>query len=50
MTAESLSTVFSPNLLRAPNNDVALFFANMSMGHRVCKLLIAHVSHPFLFS
>lgn len=42
MTAESLSTVFSPNLLRAPNNDVALFFANMSMGHRVCKLLIAH--------
>ncbi|PCH35674.1 hypothetical protein WOLCODRAFT_28060 [Wolfiporia cocos MD-104 SS10] len=42
MTAESLATVFSPNLIRAPNNDVGLFFANMSAGHRVTKLLIAH--------
>ncbi|KZT03884.1 uncharacterized protein LAESUDRAFT_728564 [Laetiporus sulphureus 93-53] len=42
MTAESLATVFSPNLLRSPNNDISLFFANMSAGHRVTKLLIAH--------
>jgi len=42
MTTESLATVFSPNILRAPNNDIGLFFANMSAGHRATKLLIAH--------
>ncbi|EMD33011.1 hypothetical protein CERSUDRAFT_161123, partial [Gelatoporia subvermispora B] len=42
MTAESLATVFSPNLLRSPNNDIGMFFANMSSGHRVTKLLISH--------
>ncbi|KAI0919200.1 hypothetical protein AcV5_002181 [Taiwanofungus camphoratus] len=42
MTAESLATVFSPNLLRAPDNDLGMFFANMSAGHRVTKILIAH--------
>ncbi|OCH89401.1 hypothetical protein OBBRIDRAFT_732687 [Obba rivulosa] len=42
MTAESLATVFSPNILRSPNNDIGTFFANMSSGHRVTKLLISH--------
>ncbi|KAL6305095.1 hypothetical protein BKA93DRAFT_731484 [Sparassis latifolia] len=42
MTAESLATVFSPNFLRSPNNDLGAFFANMSAAHRVTKLLIAH--------
>ncbi|CCM03013.1 uncharacterized protein FIBRA_05130 [Fibroporia radiculosa] len=47
MTAESLATVFSPNLLRSPNNDISVFFANMSAGHRVTKLLIAHFHSIF---
>ncbi|OBZ69986.1 hypothetical protein A0H81_10131 [Grifola frondosa] len=42
MTAESLATVFSPNLMRSPNNDIGAFFANMGAGHRVTKILIAH--------
>ena len=44
MTAESLATVFSPNLLRSTNSDVGTFFSNMAAGHRVTKMLIAHVS------
>ena len=51
MTADSLSTVFSPNLLRAPNNDMGSFFANMSASHRAIKTLITHVSPlPIVFS
>ncbi|KAI0629663.1 hypothetical protein C8Q77DRAFT_1141583 [Trametes polyzona] len=42
MTAESLATVFSPNLLRSTNSDVGTFFSNMAAGHRVTKMLIAH--------
>lgn len=44
MTADSLATVFSPNLLRSSNNDIGFFFANMSSAHRAVKLLITHVS------
>lgn len=44
MTADSLSTVFSPNLLRSSNNDISSFFANMSASHRAIKMLITHVS------
>lgn len=43
MTAESLATVFSPNLLRSADEDIAFFFANMSAAHRATKLLITHV-------
>lgn len=43
MTAESLATVFSPNLLRAPDDDVGFFFANMGAAHRATKILITHV-------
>ncbi|KAL4249617.1 hypothetical protein ABKN59_006179 [Abortiporus biennis] len=42
MTADSLSTVFSPNLLRSDNNDIGMFFANMGAAHRAVKLLISH--------
>lgn len=43
MTADSLSTVFSPNLIRAADDDVGFFFANMSKAHKATKLLITHV-------
>lgn len=46
MTAESLSTVFAPNLLRSTNNDFGTFFSNMAAGHRVTKILISHVRAP----
>lgn len=44
MTAESLATVFSPNLLRTADDDVGFFFANMGNAHRATKMLITHVS------
>jgi GTPase-activating protein BEM2 len=44
MTAESLATVFSPNLLRSADDDVGFFFANMAAAHRATKMLITHVS------
>ncbi|KAH8103500.1 hypothetical protein BXZ70DRAFT_925997 [Cristinia sonorae] len=47
MTADSLSTVFSPNLLRSSNNDIGFFFANMSAAHRAVKLLITHFHSIF---
>jgi GTPase-activating protein BEM2 len=43
MTADSLSTVFSPNLIRAADDDVGFFFANISKAHKATKLLITHV-------
>ena len=43
MTAESLSTVFAPNLLRSTNSDFGTFFSNMAAGHRATKILISHV-------
>ena len=48
MTVDSLSTVFSPNLLRSNNSDVGAFFSNMAAGHRATKTLIAHVCILFL--
>ncbi|TBU46639.1 hypothetical protein BD309DRAFT_888031 [Dichomitus squalens] len=47
MTAESLSTVFAPNLLRSTNNDVGNFFSNMAACHRVTKILISHYHSIF---
>lgn len=43
MTAEALAIVFSPNLLRAPQNDFALILANMGHAHKLVKALITHV-------
>ncbi|KIJ66150.1 hypothetical protein HYDPIDRAFT_187160 [Hydnomerulius pinastri MD-312] len=42
MTAEALAIVFSPNLLRAPQNDFALILANMGHTHKLVKALITH--------
>ncbi|KAF9222356.1 hypothetical protein BS17DRAFT_838369 [Gyrodon lividus] len=42
MTAEALAIVFSPNLLRAPQNDFALILANMGYTHKLVKALITH--------
>lgn len=49
MTAESLSTVFSPNLLRSADDDITFFFANMGSAHRATKMLITHVRFPLDF-
>lgn len=43
MTAEALAIVFSPNLLRTPQNDFALILANMGYTHKLVKALITHV-------
>jgi hypothetical protein len=48
MTAEALAIVFSPNLLRAPQNDFSLIIANMGSTHKLVKALITHV--PFFLS
>ncbi|ESK91434.1 rho gtpase activating protein 22 [Moniliophthora roreri MCA 2997] len=42
MTAEALSIVFSPNLLRAPQNDFLMVLANMAHSHKLVKTLITH--------
>ncbi|KAJ7591782.1 rho GTPase activating protein 22 [Mycena floridula] len=42
MTADSLAIVFSPNLLRAPQNDFGLILANMGHTHKLVKALITH--------
>ncbi|KAG2153395.1 hypothetical protein DEU56DRAFT_727081 [Suillus clintonianus] len=42
MAAEALAIVFSPNLLRAPQNDFALILANMGHTHKLVKALITH--------
>ncbi|KZT72385.1 hypothetical protein DAEQUDRAFT_664500 [Daedalea quercina L-15889] len=42
MTAESLATVFGPNILRSPTNDIAGFLANMGPCNRAMKLLVSH--------
>lgn len=44
MTAEGLAIVFSPNLLRAPQDDFAMILANMGHTHKLVKALITHVS------
>lgn len=43
MTAEALAIVFSPNLLRAPQNDFGMILANMGHTHKLVKALITHV-------
>jgi hypothetical protein len=43
MTAEALAIVFSPNLLRAPQNDFVMILANMGHTHKLVKALITHV-------
>ena len=44
MTAEALAIVFSPNLLRAPQNDFSLVLANMGHSNKLVKTLLTHVS------
>jgi len=44
MTAEALAIVFSPNLLRAPQNDFVMILNNMGLSHKLVKALITHVS------
>jgi len=43
MTAEALAIVFSPNLMRAPQNDFVMILANMGHTHKLVKALITHV-------
>jgi hypothetical protein len=45
MTAEALAIVFSPNLLRAPQNDFVTILNNMGQSHKLVKALITHVCH-----
>ncbi|KAK0471613.1 rho GTPase activating protein 22 [Armillaria novae-zelandiae] len=42
MTAEALSIVFSPNLLRPPKNDFTMLLANMGHTNKLVKALITH--------
>ncbi|KAJ7873656.1 Rho GTPase activation protein [Mycena olivaceomarginata] len=42
MTAEGLAIVFSPNLLRAPQENFAMILANMAHTHKLVKALITH--------
>ncbi|KJA20499.1 hypothetical protein HYPSUDRAFT_68529 [Hypholoma sublateritium FD-334 SS-4] len=42
MTAEALAIVFSPNLLRAPQNDFVMILNNMGLSHKLVKALITH--------
>jgi GTPase-activating protein BEM2 len=44
MTLDSLSIVFSPNLLRAPHDDITVILANMGFTHKIVKTLVGHVS------
>lgn len=49
MTAEALAIVFSPNLLRAPQNNFAMILNNMGLSHKLVKAFITHVSPIPLF-
>ncbi|EAU92027.2 rho GTPase activating protein 22 [Coprinopsis cinerea okayama7 len=42
MTADALAIVFSPNLLRAPQNNFAMILNNMGLSHRLVKAFITH--------
>ncbi|TFK45164.1 hypothetical protein BDQ12DRAFT_50569 [Crucibulum laeve] len=42
MTAEALAIVFSPNLLRAPQNDFVMILNNMGLANKLVKALITH--------
>lgn len=48
MTADALAIVFSPNLLRAPQNDFAMILSNMGHTHKLVKSLITHVRAQLL--
>jgi len=48
MTAEALAIVFSPNLLRAPQNDFVMILNNMGHSHKLVKALITHVRQMVL--
>lgn len=50
MTAEALAIVFSPNLLRAPQNDFGMIIANMGYTHKLVKALITHVRQSSVLS
>ncbi|KDR79407.1 hypothetical protein GALMADRAFT_208785 [Galerina marginata CBS 339.88] len=43
MTTEALTIVFSPNLLRVPQNDFVIILNNMELSHKLVKALITHV-------
>lgn len=43
MAAEALAIVFSPNLLRAPQNDFLMIMNNMGHSQKLVKALITHV-------
>ncbi|KAJ7815319.1 rho GTPase activating protein 22 [Mycena olivaceomarginata] len=47
MHAEGLAIVFSPNLLRAPQENFAMILTNMAHTHRLVKTLITHF--PVIF-
>lgn len=47
MTAEALAIVFSPNLLRAPQNDFVTILNNMGQSHKLVKALITHFHKIF---
>ncbi|KAJ7641022.1 rho GTPase activating protein 22 [Roridomyces roridus] len=42
MTVEGLAIVFSPNLLRAPQENFAMILANMGHTHKLVKAMITH--------
>jgi hypothetical protein len=48
MTAEALAIVFSPNLLRAPQNDFVMILNNMGLSHKLVKALITHVRSLYI--
>ena len=43
MTPDALAIVFSPNLLRAPDNDFLMIMANMPHTNKLVKTLITNV-------
>ncbi|TFK24708.1 rho GTPase activating protein 22 [Coprinopsis marcescibilis] len=42
MTADALAIVFSPNLLRAPQNNFAMILSNMGLSHKLVKAFVTH--------
>ena len=43
MTVDALAIVFSPNLLRAPQNNFAMILSNMGLSHKLVKAFVTHV-------
>jgi hypothetical protein len=50
MTPDALAIVFSPNLLRAPDNDFLVIMANMPHTNKLVKTLISNVRFSSLCS